>query len=1570
SIIINTALDAGGGVVSLVTTGAVTITAPITAEEITISAGSLTQPLVTDTDRLTLSLGTAGQNIVVQEADQLVLGSSTINGGSLTLTAGGAVTVDGTISNISSLNLNSSGSIRGMVGAELEVSGAAHLTGSSITLGTQPGETINFGSLQVTSTGAVSITEDSSISLRGANTAGSLTLRTTTTVADAGSSIAVTGDLQVEASSITLADSGQESLNVSGNALFTTSTGGNIVVAAAGNAQFGSVTFQTDNSVSIAEDGDMQLSGSSSAQSVTLNSSGAITDSGATLIVTGDVQLTGNGIALTNTVNEQINVSGNVSFTSTGADITVGATGTTNFGSMTFTTTGSVSIAEDSSSDLVGNSTGGSLTIVSSGTITDTTGGAASIVLTGDASLTGANIVLGDNSGDNISVAGNAVLSATSGGTIDVEATGAVNFGTLTFVSDSTVNIIEDSSTEIVGTNSAGTLNLTSAGALIDPATIDVTGDATFTGTSIFLAGDPADVLNVGQNLLLIATGGGSIIVDTPGTVTLGSLTFQTTGAVTVAEDSDMLLSDTNTAGTLTLISTGQISNAAAASVTVTGNANLTGGSMLLGYAAGDALNFASLTLSSTGSVTLIEDSSTSLTNTSTVDTLMLTSATGGVSIDGTLNVITDGTILATGTNPDIQINGTAQTTSGILRLRAYRNVLFSASAQLLSSSGSLVAIADAAGTNTWAAGAITMTNGARLNAGSGTVQMTAPGDVTVSMVASTGTVSITSTQGGILDGGDTDIDLQGNAFALTALQGIGSANPLETSINTIAWLHTGSGEVRIAETDTLTVAAAGSLSSSSSSGTVRLNTGSQLTFASNATQGALFAATASTSATGEHIQINAGSTVRTTSGNAELTAGDSIRILGNGLLVANLSELILISGFGDSDNVGGMTLDGTLQALAAGQTVTLDLRDQQGAAQNATTGRIIAPNLRLLSSASSTAGFSLLAASRNDVDVLAANTSGAITYRDVDDLTIAAVAASSGVAALNGISTTNGVSEGTPISIIVGGTLTADRNIRTTPIGGAGSQTAGTVTLESLSASLILTDNGDIFADGPVSLTAATTIQTAGEVTTSNDDLTFRSPVSLTGAVFIDTGSGIGNITFDQTVNGGNDLTLTAGTGNITFSAAVGQISRPATLRIVSVADASFSATVSVTRFVQDAGTGTTTLSGTLNTSDSAGVSIAGNKMRVGSGITTSGGGTVTVVLSGTAPSGAAIIDNGATINSDGAVSLTAPGGLTTGGDITTSNDNITITAVVTLSGSITINSGSGAGDISFSSSIDGSAANAQSLTLNSGALGTITVPGPIGKSTSLRILTIADSNGTTLGTLDSDFIIAGTQVRVVNSQPGKRVRFNGGVQTPQFNADAGPYDLQFAGSGTNIGTDSGPDYESATMLNTGAVIFGDGNSDILMFRNGLRVTTASSIDLDGWIYTQRSPVSLGDSDTATNLKTHDSVIDTTAAGAFPIGDHITFGGVIEGKTAGGGENLAMDAGTTGDITLLGNAGNARRIGTLLIRNAVNVTLRDVTAQTLLQTTGTGTTTFNGTVNTTSATGVDVTTTNIIVNA
>ncbi|MGV2336674.1 MAG UNVERIFIED_CONTAM: hypothetical protein LVR18_22080 [Planctomycetaceae bacterium] len=1100
SITINTTLDVGGGVITLQTPGAVTVTAPIVASEVVVSAGSVTQPLVTDADRVTVSVTQPGQTVVIQEADSVILADTSVAGGTLTMSAGGSITVDGTVGNVNSLNLTSSGAIRSMVGSSLTVNGLAHLSGSSITIGDQPGDSINFGGLQVTSTGAVTITEDSDISLQGSSTAGRLTLFTAGTITDSGAGVSVTGNATLQGSTINLANASGESLVVGGNAQFRADNGGEIRVSSAGNAQFGSLTFQTTGTVNISEDGDTALSGSSHAQTINLDSSGAMTDNVGSVLVLGNAVLSAGSFSLSDGVGESIEVQGNVRLTSTSGNITVASAGTTNFGTLTFGTTGNVTIHEDSATELTGSSSGGSLSLVSSGSITDLTGGAAQVSVNGQASFTGTSIVLGDQAGDSLTTTGNASFTTTGGGEIDLQAAGTFNFLTVTFNSAGNVDITEDSDTEIVGANTASTLLMTSSGAIIDPAQIVVQQTATFIGTSIYLAGDAADVLNVADNVLLIASGGGSITVAAAGLVTMGSVTFQTTGTVLIVEDDGTLLTGTSTAGQLTLQSAGQISNTASASVTTTANASLTAPSMNLGTAAGDALNFASLTLSSTGSVTLIEDSSTSLTNTSTVDTLTLTSATGGISIDGTLNVGTDGTLRALGATPDIQVNGNASTTSGVLRLRANRDVLFAAASQMLSTNGSLIVEADAAGAGTAASGAITMTNGARINAGSGTVTMTAPGDISISMISTTGTAAVTSTQGGIVDAGDTDIDLQGGGFALSAVTGIGSANPLETSITTLAYQHTGSGEVRIQESDSLTVNSVGSLSSSSSAGTVRLTTTNWLAFSGVASQATLFATTATTAATNEDIRINSGATVRVTSGNATLTAGDHIQLVSGSLLLADLAELILIAGFGDSDNVGGMTLDGTIQALAAGQTVTLDLNDQQGATQNASAGGILAPNLRLISDTATSASFSLLAAGQNDVDVLAANTSGSVVYTDLDDLTIGSIAASSGIAAMNGISTVNSVSEGAAVSVIVSGTLTADQPIRTSPTAGPGSLNSGTVMLESLNAIVSLTDNGDIFADGPVTLTAAAGIQTAGEVTTSNDNVTYVSAVTLTG--------------------------------------------------------------------------------------------------------------------------------------------------------------------------------------------------------------------------------------------------------------------------------------------------------------------------------------------------------------------------------------------------------------------------------------------------------------------------------------
>jgi autotransporter-associated beta strand protein len=303
----------------------------------------------------------------------------------------------------------------------------------------------------------------------------------------------------------------------------------------------------------------------------------------------------------------------------------------------------------------------------------------------------------------------------------------------------------------------------------------------------------------------------------------------------------------------------------------------------------------------------------------------------------------------------------------------------------------------------------------------------------------------------------------------------------------------------------------------------------------------------------GNSITLQADAQLTAAAGNVVLEAEDSL-LLGSGSVVtATLADLILRSGLDSTDNIGGMTLDGTLRALSPGQSITLDLNDEQGATQNATTCAIQATSLRLRSNTTVTASFSLLGAAGNDLDLLAAETSGAVTFRDRDDLTIGSITASSGIPTMAGISTVNGISEGAAISIIVSGALAANQPFRTSPTGGPGGSNSGTVTLQSLTSTLSLTDDADITADGPVSLTAATGISTAAEITTSSDNITFASAVTLTAAVELSTGAATGNILFSQTVNGPGDLTLTAGTGTIDFAAAVGSGTRLGAVTIIS---------------------------------------------------------------------------------------------------------------------------------------------------------------------------------------------------------------------------------------------------------------------------------------------------------------------------------------------------------------------------------------------------------------------------------
>lgn len=218
----------------------------------------------------------------------------------------------------------------------------------------------------------------------------------------------------------------------------------------------------------------------------------------------------------------------------------------------------------------------------------------------------------------------------------------------------------------------------------------------------------------------------------------------------------------------------------------------------------------------------------------------------------------------------------------------------------------------------------------------------------------------------------------------------------------------------------------------------------------------------------------------------------------------------------------------------------------------------------------------------------------------------------------------------------------------------------------------------------------------------TTTGAMTFHDAVQLVGNTTLD--SGATAIAFNSTLNsdatGGRTLTIPA-TGTKTFAGAVGGI--------VPL--------------------------GTLNISGAGGITISGGSVdTTGAAQTYTGAVTLgaDATLTGTVPTfSAGVVGNGKslTLNFSGATTLAANfgggaiknlatgngGGTTIGGDISTTGTQTYNDAVTISANSILASSGSGnAGNITFNSTINGAANNAQSLAVNTG--GTTTFNGSIG--------------------------------------------------------------------------------------------------------------------------------------------------------------------------------------------------------------------------------------------------------------
>jgi hypothetical protein len=471
------------------------------------------------TGSLTINVGTGTTNsVTISSVDAQYRAALTINGSTGTDTVNlnaaltlGSATSSGSVSvtaDAINLGANISTDANGTSAGSIALTGSVVLT-TNVSLDTNA--STSDGTITVT--GAISgptriLTIDTGSAndinfSNAANDFGTVAIASARNVTLVDSNSIVLGN--VASTSLTVPASGSitntstATINVSGTA--NLAAGGNPITLGTNGASdavnFGSLTF-SGSAVNIALDSGTSLTSTSTASSLILSSTGAITNAAsASLAVTNNASLSAASVNLGNQSGDVVN-----------------------FGSLTFNATGAVSIAEDSATSLVSTNTANSLILSSTGTITNAA--SASLTVTNNASFSGTSIDLGNQSGD------------------------IMNFGSLDASSAGTVTISEDSSSNL-NLLTASTLTLVSAGAIIDNngASNNIAAtDVTLTAPTGIGAGNSLETSI--SNLAASGGSGGVFITNS------GSLTIKTVGLLSgIAASSGNI--DVSTTGDLTI---------------------------------------------------------------------------------------------------------------------------------------------------------------------------------------------------------------------------------------------------------------------------------------------------------------------------------------------------------------------------------------------------------------------------------------------------------------------------------------------------------------------------------------------------------------------------------------------------------------------------------------------------------------------------------------------------------------------------------------------------------------------------------------------------------------------------------------------------------------------------------------------------------------------------------------------------------------------------------------------------------------------------------------------------------
>ncbi|MCY2996416.1 MAG: autotransporter-associated beta strand repeat-containing protein, partial [Planctomycetota bacterium] len=546
--------------------------------------------------------------------------------------------------------------------------------------------------------------------------------------------------------------------------------------------------------------------------------------------------------------------------------------------------------------------------------------------------------------------------------------------------------------------------------------------------------------------------------------------------------------------------------------------------------------------------------------------------------------------------------------------------------------------------------------------------------------------------------------------------------------------------------------------------------------------------------------------------------------------------------------------------------------------------------------------------------------------------------------------------------------------------------------------------DQDVTLADGDTATNLAGNVALEGLNWSSYDGIAF-GPVTL-AADTVSLNSDNGNVAMGPvTVTGSRALTLTAGSGNIQLSGAVGSSSNAlGAITIVSAHEVTVSGALWASSLTVTA-TGSTSLQAVTVARD--GLTLTGTDLALHDRVVTTSDGVVAITESGTVT-----IDAAADINSLGAVSITGSQ-ISTAGDIVTNGDTVDLHGPVTLTGHVAINTQLGSGNgasITFWGTLDGAWALTLTTGTNSGSspFNAVAFKQQVGAPAAEPVITIMSAYNvifsagiravslTQVAGLGTTTLMGAVDTSAVNSNGNGVELVTGTVAVNEsLTSHNNPISLQAslgltvsATSGTVVDSGTGPIWLNADSDNNGSGTLILSNNVTVTSANptaaaitlraadvtigSLAAVTASGSGSGGGVVVRSSAanrlMSLGGGPTVTGINLSDAelaCLRTAADGTFTLGDssqtgNITFTTATLATTAGaatvvvqspsGGGKIVLDDGGTGPA-LNGNGGTVSLTAGTVGIQAATVTnafaeIANATAVTLSSAAGIGTTT------------------------